>query len=413
MNKTCLAVDVGKSSSCYALYRTHDPSLGAEGVETLIPPRKVANSRRMLMSLLKEAKEKSGDGFVVAMESTGIYHLPIQRFFADAGQEVIVINPLITGKTVAGLRLTKTDALDTMKIALSVFRGEQNRQRCSSPEYDKMRDLARMLESAMDRLAAAKTKLLSVLWRTAPEYEKCFEKSGVFAKSVLALVEKYPHSADIRAARRTSMEGTMLSAMGFKSSKRSVECVSRLKEASKDSLPCVERDSPLRDEAAALVRETRRMKMRADELSAELADMCRDKPLFGILTGIEGLNEKMAALITAETGDMDRFETRQQFAAFAGTDPRKKESGTSLNADGSITKRGNSHLRRWLSLAALVFIMHADAGDFAKEIEGYYRAKRGTKENGGATHHHLYALTAATNKLIRKIFGKYKALAKA
>ena len=29
------------------------------------------------------------------------------------------------------------------------------------------------------------------------------------------------------------------------------------------------------------------------------------------------------------------------------------------------------------------------------------------KKNGGATHHHLYALIAATNKLVRIIYGRY------
>ena len=38
MAKVCLAVDVGKKSSCYALYRAVDITAGSEGMETLIGP---------------------------------------------------------------------------------------------------------------------------------------------------------------------------------------------------------------------------------------------------------------------------------------------------------------------------------------------------------------------------------------
>ena len=93
--------------------------------------------------------------------------------------------------------------------------------------------------------------------------------------------------------------------------------------------------------------------------------------------------------------------------SFAGIDPKRRQSSQTLDSNGAIVKCGNSHLRRWLTMATLVMVMHKQFGGVAEKVEAYYRKKRGSKENGGATHHHLYALIAATNKLVRIIYGRY------
>ena len=60
-----------------------------------------------------------------------------------------------------------------------------------------------------------------------------------------------------------------------------------------------------------------------------------------------GIDTMTAMAILSEVGDMKRFRTAQQFSSFIGLVPREYSSGGSINRM-SITKAGNSHLRRLL-----------------------------------------------------------------
>ena len=59
-------------------------------------------------------------------------------------------------------------------------------------------------------------------------------------------------------------------------------------------------------------------------------------------------------------------------------DPSKEQSGTSLDTNGAVTKRGNRHLWKWLYVAVMSILMHPKADD--KEFTDYYQMKRGDKE---------------------------------
>ncbi|MBL0687490.1 MAG: IS110 family transposase [Sulfurospirillum sp.] len=65
-----------------------------------------------------------------------------------------------------------------------------------------------------------------------------------------------------------------------------------------------------------------------------------------LLTSISGTGKASAASFLIELGDINNFATHKQLTAFIGTDPTIYQSGTSVNIRGSISKSGNSHLRR-------------------------------------------------------------------
>ncbi len=72
------------------------------------------------------------------------------------------------------------------------------------------------------------------------------------------------------------------------------------------------------------------------------------------LQSIPGVGPYIAASIIGEIQDIRRFHTSKQLIAFAGLDPRIKQSGHTLNSTGRLTKRGSSYLRRSLFIAASV-----------------------------------------------------------
>jgi len=72
-----------------------------------------------------------------------------------------------------------------------------------------------------------------------------------------------------------------------------------------------------------------------------------------LLTSIPGIAETTAALLLAELGEVKRFQSARQVAAFAGLVPRLKQSGTSVRGRSCLSKAGSPRLRKALYFPAL------------------------------------------------------------
>lgn len=74
--------------------------------------------------------------------------------------------------------------------------------------------------------------------------------------------------------------------------------------------------------------------------------------IFKRLQTITGIGPYVAASLIGEIQDMKRFNTVKALTAYAGLDPRIRQSGHALNNTGRLTKRGSSYLRRSIFIAA-------------------------------------------------------------
>jgi transposase len=75
------------------------------------------------------------------------------------------------------------------------------------------------------------------------------------------------------------------------------------------------------------------------------------RELVGRLRCLRGIDTLSALGLVAEIGDFSRFRTAEEFMAFVGLVPSEHSSGEHRR-QGSITKVGNSHVRRLLVEAA-------------------------------------------------------------
>jgi transposase len=114
------------------------------------------------------------------------------------------------------------------------------------------------------------------------------------------------------------------------------------------------------------------------------------------LTSINGVGKTTASSFIIEVGDISNFATHKQLTAYIGTDPAIYQSGTSVNVKGSISKRGNSHLRR------AVWHMARATTVWNETLKAYYDKKR----SEGKTF--KQSVIAVANKLIRIIFSMLK-----
>jgi transposase len=81
----------------------------------------------------------------------------------------------------------------------------------------------------------------------------------------------------------------------------------------------------------------------------------RDREL---LTSINGIADKTAALILGELPEIDRFDHSGQAVAYAGLSPQQHQSGSSVHKKTRLTKTGNQRLKSALYFPALSAIRH-------------------------------------------------------
>jgi len=104
-----------------------------------------------------------------------------------------------------------------------------------------------------------------------------------------------------------------------------------------------------------------------------------------------GCGTKLSAIISEEAGDLKRFDNARQFVAYAGIDPKVKQSGSS-DIRGRMTKRGNSNLRHALYLAAQSAIR------FDPELKAYFEKKKSEGK------HYMVAVCAVARKMCCRIY---------
>lgn len=88
------------------------------------------------------------------------------------------------------------------------------------------------------------------------------------------------------------------------------------------------------------------------------------------LQTIPGVGPYIAASLIGEIQDARRFSSAKALVAYAGLDPKIRQSGKSLNSTGRLTKRGSSYLRRNIFIAASV------ARQYDPQFKALYDKKR-------------------------------------
>ena len=93
------------------------------------------------------------------------------------------------------------------------------------------------------------------------------------------------------------------------------------------------------------------------KVEAEMARLIENTPQlkqdYELLITVPGVAFITAAVILAEMGDLRRFARARQATAFAGVTPRQATSGTSVNGQPHMCKKGNPRVRQALYMAAM------------------------------------------------------------
>ena len=135
------------------------------------------------------------------------------------------------------------------------------------------------------------------------------------------------------------------------------------------------------------------LQAKADALRDELERLARQMPDALLLMSVPGVGVLTATALLAFVGDIRRFRSGRDFAAYLGLTPREHSSGASRRL-GSITKRGNSYLRMMLIHGARAALR---AGKIAERPDDLRTWAIAIQSRSG----HNVAAVALANKLAR------------
>ena len=383
-----LAFDASKGSShCQGYLSFGKPSS---------KPIKAAHSRSGMAAAegISEALErKTGRKPKVVLESTGVYSKPVIRWAESRGMEVYLISPLESAKVrKSRLRPTKTDALDCGVIAEVAYTRDVRKLTAASSLYSQLYSLSRRRAAIVDRLVASKNqyrKSLDAVWPLLDETCDPFSGYAMWA------VGRYRHPEALAKAK----EGSIVT--GLERAKVRIGAISKAAAASKlfayakDAISGCPADGGEVDSLLSALDDVIRDTRALDEITDRLLSLAKELPHFALIASIDGIGDALAALLCAEIGEPSRFACRNGIVAYAGLDPTILQSGKNDGLHYSITRKGNSFLRKYLYLAVGNMVM--SKADNA--ITRFYSKK---KSSGLC---HKAAATAACRKLLVTIWG--------
>lgn len=221
----------------------------------------------------------------------------LYRYLTKKGLECRVVAPSLIPKK-PGDRV-KTDRRDAVEIARLLRGGDLTAVYVPTVEDEAIRDLARTREDTLCCLKAAKLRLKSFLLRLGLPYTGRADWNDAHRRYLAKVVCPTPAQQIVFQELLHAVD-------------EQVERLARL-------------EAELREHAASW----------------------RLRPVVEAIQALRGVQDTVALTVIAELGDLTRFASPRQLAAFVGLTPSEYSSGPSRR-QGGITKAGNGHARRVL-----------------------------------------------------------------
>ena len=370
----------------------HDCFITNSDGEVLFKSFTIANNREGFETLFQRIQSVSDDltKVKVGLEATGHYSYNLLGFLLDNGLPTFVINPLHTNlyRKSLSLRKTKTDKVDAHTIA-SMIMSDVNLKSYSDTSYhnEELKSLTRYRFDKVKERAQLKQSISRLVTILFPELEKLVPT--LHMTSVYALLTEFPSVSAIASVHLTRLTNLLSESSKGRYSK---DTAILFREAARSSIGS---NMPAKSlELKHTIKLIRELDTEIEEIENEIKSIM-DEINSPILT-IPGISYRMGAMIIAEIGDFNRFDSPDKILAYAGMSPSTYQSGQLDNCYAHMEKRGSRYLRYAL-YNATKYVCHWD------ESFGSYLTKKRAEGK-----HYNVALSHAAKKLVRTIYAMEK-----
>lgn len=346
---------------------------------------KFKNDFKGFSALLDKIKTFDTKNLIIGLESTSHYGENLINFLFKQHFKVALINPLQTSHLrKANIRDAKNDNLDSLNIAKSLIFAKLNFISEKNIKCFSLKKLTRFRSSLIKQRSKAKIQLTSLLDLLFPELQYLF-KSKIHSKAIYSLLKKYPSAEEIAALKDDEISNLLYaSSKGHFKKEKSIE----LKSLAKTTVGI--KDTSISLHVIQLIELIELYDKQIKDIVTKIADTV-DK-LDTKLLSVPGISIIACAIILGETNNFNNFPDSTKLLAFAGLDPKIRQSGNFNASSCRMSKKGSPYLRYALIFTAWNIVRHSE------KFNKYYCLKRSQGKS------HYNSLGHVAHKLVRVIF---------
>ena len=366
----------------------HDCFITNSDGEVLFNVFTITNNLEGFDSLYQKIKSITTDPKIikVGLEATGHYSYNLLGYLIDKGLPTFVINPLHTNlyRKSLSLRQTKTDKVDARTIAYMLM-SDVNLKSYSDSLYhnEELKSLTRYRFDKVKERAKLKTSISRLICILFPELEKLIP--SLHMSSIYKMLAEFPGAKHISNAHLTRLTNLLSEASKGHYGK---ETAIAFRDAAMNSIGSYMPAKSL--ELKHTIKLIQELDSEIDEIENEIKTIMDE--INSPILSIPGINYRMGAMIIAEIGSFDRFDSPDKLLAYAGLSPSTYQSGQLDGAYAHMEKRGSRYLRYAL-YNATKYVCHWDS------VFAAYLAKKRAEGK-----HYNVAISHAAKKLIRVIY---------
>jgi transposase len=326
------------------------------------------------------------DPLLIGLEATGHYWLALYEELSRHGHSLIVLNPLqVAAYRRSGVRKVKNDRYDAVWIADFIRIAHLPASSRDIPAILQMRELSRFRFRLTEQMGDCKRKLLTILDRVFPEYERLF--SSVFIQSSRQLLKTAVSAQEFAEYDLGELSSLLHSTSRGRFGDDKAE---QIQAAARASVGIGFLANAARIEMACLLDQIDLLEEQRSRIDQVIEELMQQFPSY-ILT-VPGIGPVLGAMILSEIGDIHRFDAPEKLVAYAGLDASVFQSGQFEGTQAHLSKRGSPYLRYAIWMAATVAAQHDP------DLMAFYETKR--KEGK----HHNVVIGAVSRKLVARIF---------
>ena len=391
-----VGIDVSKRKSTVTIRQPGD--------KVVLAPRDFKHTQSSINELITAIKRLDGET-KVCMEHTGRYYEPVATWLSAAGIFVSAVNPwLIRDFGNESIRAPKTDKADAKKIArFALDRWAKLRQYSRMDELrNQLKTMNRQFGFYMDQKTAMKNNLIALLDQTFPGANNFFDSPARpdGSQKWVDFVYTYWHVDCVRGKSLAAFSEHYQSWCKRKGYNFSAAKAEEVYAAASDLIAVFPKD----DNTKMLIRQAVSVLNTTSEtvetLRNRMNQAAAQLPEYDVVMSMDGVGPTLGPQLIAEIGDVTRFEHRGALTAYAGVDPRAKESGDYARKGNPTTKKGSPQLRKTLFQIMEGLIIRSPVDN---PVYAFMDRKRAEGKP-----YYVY-MTAGANKFLRIYYGKVTA----
>ena len=370
----------------------HDCFIISSEGEVLADVFTVTNSKEGFEALIHAINTCTGiDGKIkVGLEATGHYSYNLMGFLLDNDLPTYVINPLHTNlyRKSQSLRKTKTDRVDARTIA-SMLMSDVSLKPYTNIAYhnSELKSLTRYRFDKVKERATLKSSVARLINILFPELETLLPT--LHTASAYALLSELPSAKHIAEVHLTHLTNLLYTASKGRYGR---DKAIQIRDAARNSIGTYMPAKAL--ELKHTIKLIREFNNEITEIESAIESIM-DK-IASPITSVPGIGFNMAAMIIAEIGDFNNFDSPDKILAFAGLSPSTYQSGQLNNCYAHMEKRGSRYLRYALFNTTKYVC-------YWNPVFADYLAKKLSEGK-----HYNVAVSHAAKKLVRLIFALQK-----